>query len=229
MEKKILEMLGEASLFREADKELIASVLSDGMNIRSYSAGEEIVPHEKYEKNLVIILEGIASVFSLDTERSVLLRTLTRGDIFGVAELFGDGDISISRVEAKNKCKVLFLPESKMRQLLEEDKRIMYNYLDFLCCRIRFLNRRIACFTAGTAERRLAFYLDSLACDCEKHEEPAKVTPEVSMGALALMLDIGRASLYRAIDTLTADGFIEKDGKSFLLRDRDKMLKNYNK
>ena len=49
------------------------------------------------------------------------------------------------------------------------------------------------------------------------------------MGALALMLDIGRASLYRAVDTLVSDGFIVKDGKSFILSDREKMLKNYSK
>ncbi|MBQ8208328.1 MAG: Crp/Fnr family transcriptional regulator [Clostridia bacterium] len=229
MDRKILELLRDNPLFRGADEELLFSVLKDGTKVRHFSADEVIFTHENSEKYLVLVLSGTARVFSQDVERSVLLRTLGKGDAFGVAELFGGSDISVSRVEAKNSCKVLFIPEGKMGQLLEGDKRIMYNYLDFLCCRIRFLNKRIACFTAGTAERRLAFYLDSLACDCEKSEETAKVTPEVSMGALALMLDIGRASLYRAIDTLTADGFIEKDGKSFLLRDREKMLKNYNK
>ena len=231
MERKILDLLREVSLFSGADKELILSVLRDGMNLKSYSTGEEIASHENGEKNLVILLEGKAKVFSVDSERAVLLRTLTKGDIFGVAELFGGDDVNISRVEAQNKCKVLFLAESKMSVLLEKDKQIMYNYLSFLRRRILFLNKRIACFTAGSAERRLAFYLDSLACESDGAcgTEPVRVTPEVSMGALALMLDIGRASLYRAVDTLVSDGFIVKDGKSFILSDREKMLKFYNK
>lgn len=229
MEKKILEALLETPLFRGADEELLFSVLANGTEVLSYNASESILAHRNGKKHLAMVLGGTARVFSEDEERTVLLRTLKCGDVFGVAELFGGGDINVSRVEAKNKCKVLFIPEEKMGLLLENDKRIMYNYLDFLCCRIRFLNKRIACFTAGSAERRLAFYLDSLVNDCHEKNGSVRVTPEVSMGALALMLDIGRASLYRAIDTLTADGFIEKDGKSFILSAREKMLKNYNK
>lgn len=229
MEKKdkIYEILAEVPLFAGADIEFISSVLLKDADIRLFSSGEELDP----SGNLVIILEGTARVFSSDEERAVMLRDLTKGDVFGVAELFGEscGDVHISRVEAKNKCCALFIPREKMSHLLENDKRIMYNYLDFLCCRIRFLNKRIACFTAGSAERRLAIYLDSLADEKESENGDIKVTPLSSMGALALTLDIGRASLYRALDTLTADGFIKKGGKSFILSDREKMLKFYNK
>lgn len=229
MDKETLKSLLQTSLFSGADEKLLSSLLSDNTIARTYKADDVILSHENNQKHLVLILEGTAKVLSLDSDRTVLLRTLNNGDVFGVAELFGGSEISISRVEAKNNCKVLFIPERSMGELLEKDKTVMYNYLNFLCCRIRFLNKRIACFTAGSAERRLAFYLDSLAEDVAENDFQIKVTPEVSMGALALMLDIGRASLYRALDTLTSDGFIEKDGKSFLLRDREKMLKNYNK
>ena len=229
MDRKILELLQKTPLFKGADEKLLSSSLENDAFVRSFNANEEIFSQDDKKKYLVVILEGTSQVLSLDPERKVLLRTLGSGDAFGVAELFGGGELHISRVTAKNKCKALFIPESEMGKLLEKDKKIMYNYLNFLCCRIRFLNKRIACFTAGSAERRLAFYLDSLSDDHTENSEPKKVTPEISMGALALMLDIGRASLYRAIDTLSADGFIEKDGKSFILRDREKMLKNYNK
>ncbi len=228
MEKEIVDLLLKTPLFSGASRELLRLRLSKKAKTKHYLSEETVSPSENGEKHLVIIIKGCAKVMSLDVERRVLLRTLSVGDAFGVAELFGESQI-ISRVEAKGKCSALFIPESEMRVLLEKDKQIMYNYLSFLCCRIRFLNKRIACFTAGSAERRLAFYLDSLAEEHGIAGNAIKVESETSMGSLALMLDIGRASLYRAIDTLTADGFIEKDGKGFLLKDRDKMLKNYSK
>ncbi len=232
MESETVGVLLGIPLFHGADEKLLTSVLSDlsGSDFQSektFSAGEQILSGESREKNLSVILEGKAQVLSPDKDRRVLLRTLEKGDVFGVAELFGEGDAGISRIEAVKKCRVLFIPESKMGILLERDKKLMYNYLSFLSCRIRFLGKRIACFTAGSAERRLAFYLDSLAC--EGKNEDVSVTPEMSMGALALMLDIGRASLYRAVDTLSIDGFITKNGKDFIIKDREKMLKYYSK
>ncbi|MEE0967822.1 MAG: Crp/Fnr family transcriptional regulator [Clostridia bacterium] len=224
----IIKLLKTISLFKNANDDLLASVLSSGTAERTFAVGDTIFSRENNEKNLVIILSGKAQVLSFDSDRKVILRTLGKGDVFGVAELFGDiGEVS--RIEAVKECKLLFIPETKMGELLESDKQIMYNYLNFLCCRIRFLSKRIACFTAGSAERRLAFYLDSLTDDCRSEQPEVKVTPEISMAELALMLDIGRASLYRAIDTLSSDGFIERSGKNFILRDREKMLKSYNK
>ncbi len=230
MNGEILELLSRTPLFEGANLEILGIVLSEGTCEKQYMPEDTISPNESGKKNLAVMLKGKAQVRSSDTDRRVLLRTLEKGDIFGVAELFGGSDGTVSRIVALKNSSVLFIPEAKMGILLEKDKKVMYNYMNFLCRRIRFLNKRIACFTAGSAERRLAFYLESLATESgSSTTESIKVTPEVSMGALAEMLDIGRASLYRAIDTLSDDGFIEKSGKSFILRDREKMLKSYTK
>jgi hypothetical protein len=41
------------------------------------------------------------------------------------------------------------------------------------------------------------------------------------------MLNIGRASLYRAFDKFIADGFITKNGKVITLIDREALKNNY--
>ena len=97
---------------------------------------------------------------------------------------------------------------------------MLYNYIGFLSDRIRFLNRKIKFFTSGTAERRLALYLDSFPEDSFKIDE--------SMSAVADMLDIGRASLYRAFDRLTEDGFIRRERDEITLLNRAEMVIYYN-
>lgn len=111
-------------------------------------------------------------------------------------------------------------PEA-VRRLLEESRPFREHYISFLTGRIRFLNQKIGYLTAGSAEFKLSHYLLSLG-------EYQTVVLPISMSALAEMLDLGRASLYRAFDTLTEDGFISKQGKTIILNDREGMAKYYH-
>ena len=99
----------------------------------------------------------------------------------------------------------------------------MANYVKFLTQRIHFLNQKIRYLTAGSAERRLALYLLS-----EIPEENVPVTLPISAVSLADLLDLGRASLYRAIDQLTEDGFLIRNGHEYRLLQRDKLSSYYH-
>ena len=48
-----------------------------------------------------------------------------------------------------------------------------------------------------------------------------------SISALSELLNLGRASLYRAFDRLTADGWLIKNGKHLRLTDPKAMLRFY--
>ena len=72
--------------------------------------------------------------------------------------------------------------------------------------------------TAGSAERRLAVFLLD-------YEQDGVFIPPCPMNRLAELLGIGRASLYRAIDALCAEGLIEKQGKNIHLRNKDALLR----
>ena len=80
------------------------------------------------------------------------------------------------------------------------------SYIAFLSQRIRFLNRKIDSFTAPSAREALLRHL------LEIHRDgAAEITGGYSQ--LARTLNIGRASLYRALDALEAEGCIRRDGK----------------
>lgn len=223
-----LPFLLKLPLFRGADESLLESAIADGC-VLEFHTGESICHEGNKPAHLGIILSGNAKALSSDEERQVVLRTFEKGDTFGLSSVFSEQDCEyekISRIYAKSTCRVLFITDTSLSSLLESDKAVMYNYIRFLTGRIRFLNKRISCFTAGSAERRLALYLDTLAEDSENNEA---VNINVSLGTVASLLDIGRASLYRAIDCLTEDGFIQKKGKCFIIKDRKSMIKKYIK
>ncbi len=95
-------------------------------------------------------------------------------------------------------------------QLFGQSRRAMANYLSFLTGRIFYLNRRIDAYTGGSAECRLAMYL----LDNQQDGVPPKVTLPFGMNKLAELLGIGRASLYRAMETLEKKGIAARKGNA---------------
>ena len=115
----------------------------------------------------------------------------------------------------------MFVSSDAVKALIENDKSVMHSFLCLLSNKIVYLNKKISSLTAGSAERRLSVYLSENAKD-------GIFTLTTSASALAAMLDIGRASLYRALDKLEADGGIERCGKSIIIKDLDIFSKKHS-
>ena len=206
-------LLHRVPLFADAEKENIDRLLTAG-EVRTFAAGESLSGGAKC---LGVLISGAAAVLSTDRGRTVLLRTLAVGDVFGAAALFCPEDLPLSRIEASSPCSVLFFPFSAIDSLLAADPACRGAYLRFLSGRIRFLNRKICCFTAGSAQRRLSLWLAA--------EEHDTVTLPGSLSSLAELLDIGRASLYRALDHLTNSGAITRNGRQITIISRELLTK----
>ncbi len=217
-EKRIAAVIGALPLFQRTDQETLAAWLTDSKATQAtVTAGTELSGTE--ERHLGILLEGRAEIHSADNGRTVVLRTMNAPGVFGAASLFCENPLPLSYIEAKTACRLLYVPLDGVRRLLSEDEGFREAYLTFLAGRVCFLNRKIQCFTAGSAERRLALWLLS--------EENTTVTLPASLSTLADMLDIGRASLYRALDKLEGDGLIRRSGREITVLSQDDILKKY--
>ena len=217
--EKDLQKIFKTSLFDGIDTAKAETVFAEyGAQSVVFGDGEIILSPQTEKKAVGIILSGQASVTTPDPSRKTLLRFLDAGSAFGIASLFSD-EPYISVIRAHGACRVFLLPEDAVRCLLETDSAFLYRYLGFLSGRIRFLNRKIGYLTAGSAERRLALYLVSLGKET--------VRLDASISSLSELLDVGRASLYRAFDRLTEDGYLQKSGRTLTLLDADGMLRAY--
>jgi CRP-like cAMP-binding protein len=142
--------------------------------------------------------------------------------MFGIATLFSSDNAFPTRIYAATPCSVLFIEAEAFRALVREDRAVNEAFLRFLCDRVVYLNKKIEGFTAGSAERRLALYLVENACG-------GSFSVDGSYSALAQTLDIGRASLYRALDTLEKEGLIEKQEHILYLKNKTAMLEKYSR
>lgn len=208
------DVLAACPLFSGCGENEILSVLkkSQGM-VEHFPAGEEILTYENGQNRLGILLSGKVSVLSLG-EKGTVLNRLEPSKIFGVSAFFGSAGAK-TRLLCDKECKVLFISEEEAEPLWQ-NPRIRKNLISFLTDRICFLNQKIATFTQGDAKECLRQYL------LEKSDTDGKVIISPSYASLAKELNLGRASLYRALDELTSEGFITKEKKEIVIQTKEK-------
>ena len=195
----------------EKAKKLLSSCrLFDGVRLDGlpYESG---FCAEHYEKGQTVLLDG--SLFLVISGKvrvggegggRAVINELPRGAVFGYASLCGGGFAGEVRA-AGGAALLRILPET-VEALLSRDPAFAKNIIAAQAEKIRFLNRRIASFTAPDAAAKLQNHLRSLA------SAEGEIDLPLCMSALARRLGMGRASLYRAFEKLEGEGVIEKIG-----------------
>lgn len=211
MEQSKESVLRGVFFLAEESEETLRRIASDpGCTEKTFQNGEVVFSPSSFTPALVLVREGRVLVWNESGGNRVLLNSIGAGGIFGAAGLFGTPDEYVTTVTAKGKTSLLFLSAPLCERILRSSPEAAMRYVAFLSDRIRFLNGRIGAFTAGSAEAKTAGYL--LGAD------PAK---PINFARLSDTLGIGRASLYRALDSLAEKGLIVRDGKFITIPDRE--------
>lgn len=193
-------------LFGRVDKELWNRTL-EGSDLLRAEKGAVVYGPKRFRRCLGLVLQGRVQV----RRESLLMSTLSPGDVFGAAALFtGSGDYPIT-LTALTRCEALLIPEDSVRRLLRECGPFAEDYAAYLSGRIRFLSQRLEAVSNPSAQGKLARYL--LTAGGDSLTLPA--------AALCRRLGVGRATLYRAFETLESAGAIAREGKTIRILRRE--------
>ena len=211
-------MLTSNEILRTVDEQIIEKYLPDEkLCVVEAVAGEQILSPRTTDKRVGIVLSGTVTASPGTGGHHAMLKVLGEGDIFGIANLYANSSSFPSTICAKTACSILLIDGEAFMTLIENDRSALAAYLGFLSDRIVYLNRKISTLTAGDTEKKLASFL-------AKNERDGEFLQNASMSAIADMLNIGRASLYRALDALSASGLIVREGKKILIPDKNALL-----
>lgn len=172
-----------------------------------YEKGAVIYDLSHAKRALAVVEQGSVRV----THGRVVMNDLTAGDVFGAAALYGSDEPYASSVVAVTPCRITFIPQETVSLWMAAVPRVGENYVRFLSDRIRFLNRRLSTLTAGPTDDKLWRYL------LAHKDADGLVHLSGGMTELAERLDMGRSSLYRSLDQLTASGRIHREGKQIIV------------
>lgn len=209
-------ILAKSPLFAGIDREELETLLSQASAYQeAYQSGDAVDFQHEGVGRIGVVLSGGFIVQSAP-ESEAVLNTLKPADCFGVSVLYQSCGAK-TRISCQKAGKVLFLDTQKL-DCFWESPHFRENLIGFLTDRIRFLNQKIACFTASGATQKLSRHLLESTT-----EDNAKVTV-ASFAALARTLDLGRASLYRAMESLEEAGAIKKEQKQIRVLSRKKLI-----
>lgn len=176
--------------------------------IDRFPKGQVIYRAGHYQRSLGLVLSGKAVVRK---ENGVLLNQLGPGDCFGAASLFA-ADEFLTVVEAGSRSTVAFLSGEILAGAFARCPGAALNYISFLSRKIQLLNHKIDSFTTPSAQAALALWVLG-------HLAGGSAQVAGGYARLARELNMGRASLYRALEGLAAKGLVEKQDHLLLVPD----------
>lgn len=202
----------DSPLLQGAESTLIDEILaSPNTSLLSFQSGDTVYTPGQFQRSLGVVLSG-----SLQVRRATLfVSALTAGDLFGAAALYSDAPNYTATLTGASEGRILFLSYPLVDSLMATSPLLRENYLRYLTGRIRFLNGRLHSLAAGDGETKLARHLLS---------SPAPLT--CSAVELASLLGVGRATLYRAFQSLEESGAILRSGRTITVLDSD-LLQHY--
>jgi len=180
-------------------------------SICQYESGETIFSKRSYQKSLSLIIKGRATARKLHGGKDLTIRSFMPGEIFGVAALFSQEEEYVSEIRADSSCIVAFIPQETVSEVFRRSPDAAIAYISLLSQKIRYLNDKLDSISAPSAVSKLCYYL------LENQETT------IAMQSLAQILGISRMTLYRALDTLIENGWLQKEGKKLKVLDRDSL------
>ncbi len=208
MTTKDREVFSKNKLFSKLDIDRFR----EDIEIVSVSKDETVMDKNSFSRCLALILKGNASVSKIgfDGRRTVINR-LSEGDVFGMATLFYEEEEFPSEISAESNLKLAIFPKGTVEKAFAVSPEFAKAYATLLSEKIHFLNKKLSAFSEGEAHEKLFRWILTFA-----NGENEFILP-CSVSKLAGMLGIGRASVYRAFDSLSEKGIISKDGKKIVI------------
>lgn len=206
LKKTCISVLSSAAIFSSLTPVQTDFLLDGFAEVRSFAKDEVVYSRTHPEACIGVFLKGEARVH----KDHVTVSVLQKGDQFGTVVLYNSAECFVNTIVAKSACKVLFLKKEGIDKLLSKSHAFAVAYIAYLSERVYFLNQKIEAYTAPSAEDRLLCYLKS-ACAQNATLENVSVTE------LSRQINVSRAGIYRALDSLSARGVLRYADKKVIL------------
>ena len=216
-EDRVIELLGESSLFSGMDSRDISAVLSGHKGrIKSYAKGAMIAQAGDEVRSLHILLQGSVKGEMVDfTGKVIKIEDILPVRPLAPAFLFGQQNNYPVNITAGEDAAILSIPRDLFLIMLQGSGKLLENFVGSISSRGQFLSNKIKFLSFTTIKGKLAQYL----LDLSAQNASSNFSIPHSQSQLSELFGVARPSIGRAISELNRDGVFRTEGKQFEILD----------
>ena len=198
--------LTNVSLFKGLNPQEISDCLRKvDFKIKDYKKNEIVFFRGDILKKVIIIINGTThgemQKFNGDT---IVINQMKSGEVLASAFLFGNDNIFPVDLITLENSKFLLFDKEKYLNLIQSDKRLLFNFINEISNKSQLLSKRIWFnFTHKTIEEKILSYINENA-----KNNKIKFLPSIS--ALAKKFEVTRPALSREISNLCKKKILTK-------------------
>lgn len=213
-------LLSKSPVFMGLEAPRLETILSGiHFQIRRYGKNEPVVYAGDPCLDLMLVLSGSVKGEMADyTGKTIKIEDIEAPRPLAAAFLFGQNNRFPVNVITNEEVSLLCISRPEFLKMLQQDQRILTNYLNSISSRAQFLSSRIKFLSFKTIRQKIAHYLLELAGD-----RLAVVELPLSQAQLAEFFGVTRPALARAMGEMAAEGLMEVQRRSIRILDKRKM------
>ncbi len=198
-------ILRDSPLFRGlGDDEIESLIGSVNYRLRFFHEGAVIALAGEEIQSLMIVLTGsVRGEMSDLSGRTIKIEDINPPQALAAAVLFGTGAKYPVTVTANTDSEFLIINRDDYMTMMAGDRRILSNYLSFICNKAQFLSGRLRYHSFHSIKEKYARYLSSLP-----GASSGMVIIDSTQQQLSEYFGVTRPSLARAIGEMIQEGLI---------------------
>ncbi len=195
--------------FREIDPVLLDR-MAPYIHQKTYRKGELIFLEGDDGDEIFFIGSGSVSIYTFDKSKKVILAFLHEGEYFGEMAMMRPGLVRSATAECLVQTKLYILRRSDFQTLIEHDRNIAFQLLDYTMERLRRANQQIYDLTflnvrTRIVKRLLVLAEPGLTQGANEYTIPLKITHQ----QLAEMVGAVRETVSKVLQELQDEGVIQ--------------------
>jgi len=197
-------------------------VLLDGQYVvKNYAPGELIALQASRYESLLIVSEGLVRGEMTDSlGRSTLIEEIQVPRAIAPAFLYATENRLPVSIIASTQTEITAIHRQRFTLMMQEDVRLLTNYLQSMADRSRFLSDKLRMQRFGSIKSKLARYV----LEISQRQQTEKFIIPHTQQELADIFGVTRPSLARCLEQMEKEGGLSSKGKNFEIVNRKRLL-----